>query len=102
MINSAAGKSRILRFTQLLLSGAMITLPAAAWAQTVPVETITVTGAREMSTAAQEAPTVAPLDAIEPTSVISLDGALDKVLTVPPKVALPMVAAVPGPRSTLI
>jgi iron complex outermembrane receptor protein len=73
MINSAAGKSRILRFTQLLLSGAMITLPAAAWAQTVPVETITVTGAREMSTAAQEAPTVAPLDAIEPTSVISQD-----------------------------
>ena len=73
MINSAAGKTRILHFTQLLLSSAMITLPAAAWAQTTPVETITVTGARETSTAAQEAPTVAPLDAIQPTSVISQD-----------------------------
>lgn len=64
MLKSAVGRSRILRLTQFLLTGAMMTLPAQVMAQTSPIETITVTGAQEISPAVQEAPTIAPLDAI--------------------------------------
>lgn len=46
---------------------------SAAWGQTSPIETITVTGHIETNTAAAVAPSVAPLDAVEPTSVISQD-----------------------------
>ncbi|MDE2183683.1 MAG: TonB-dependent receptor [Alphaproteobacteria bacterium] len=48
-------------------------LSSAAWGQTSPIETITVTGHLERDTAAAVAPTSAPLDAVEPTSVISQD-----------------------------
>src|ERR1700744_599935 len=53
----------------LLAGGAAIALPSIALAQTVPLETITVTGAR--SGAAAAAPTAQPLDAVQPTSIIS-------------------------------
>ena len=71
MINISRGNSRILRLHQLLLSGAMIALPTALYAQTSPVETITVTATRDK--AAAIAPSMAPLDAVQPTSVISQD-----------------------------
>ena len=64
------------RRTVLSLSAALLTtLPptAAALAQTVPVETITVQGQRNTGTATDIAPTSTPLDAIQPTSVISQD-----------------------------
>ena len=65
-------KTCSLRAAQLLLSVAMVALPGMAFAQTSPIETITVTGERSIM-AAGEAPTVAPLDAIQPTSIISQD-----------------------------
>ncbi|MDE3115237.1 MAG: TonB-dependent receptor [Pseudomonadota bacterium] len=46
---------------------------APALAQTSPVETITVTGSRVSNPALAAAPTSTPLDAIEPTSLISQD-----------------------------
>jgi iron complex outermembrane receptor protein len=73
MINSTTGNFSLLRLTQCFLSGAMITLPAQVMAQTSPLETIIVTGTQGISPAVQEAPTIAPLDAVEPTSVISQD-----------------------------
>jgi iron complex outermembrane receptor protein len=47
--------------------------PASAFAQTSPIETIIVTGERQQDTAAAVAPTTTPLDAVQPTSVISQD-----------------------------
>lgn len=44
-----------------------------AFAQTQPVETIIVTAKQTRDTAAGEAPTLTPLDAIQPTTVISQD-----------------------------
>jgi iron complex outermembrane recepter protein len=55
-------------FTSVLMLSA-----ASALAQTSPVETITVTGERMQDTAVAVAPTSAPLDAVQPTSVISQD-----------------------------
>jgi len=71
-MKSVNGNFYSLRISQLLLSVAMVALPGAALAQTSPIETITVTGERSI-TATGEAPTVAPLDAIQPTSIISQD-----------------------------
>jgi iron complex outermembrane recepter protein len=55
----------------LLLSGSLLAATAAL-AQTSPIETITVTGQRASDVSAV-APTVTPLDAVQPTSVISQD-----------------------------
>ena len=63
---------RVARLRQVLLTSAMLVVPLAAHAQTQPVETIVVTSAK-MSNAAAIAPSVAPLDAVQPTSVISGD-----------------------------
>jgi iron complex outermembrane recepter protein len=63
--------TRPFRLHQLLLSTAVIALPAAAYAQTSPVETIIVTATRD--NAAAIAPSMAPLDAVQPTSMISQD-----------------------------
>jgi iron complex outermembrane receptor protein len=58
---------------RILLSSSAILLTASPGnAQTVPRETITVTGQRS-NDAASIAPTSAPLDAVQPTSVISQD-----------------------------
>ena len=73
MIKFTNEKVGIYNLTSLLLSGAMMTLSSAALAQTSPVETITVSADRSQNTAASEAPSLAPLDAVEPTSVISQD-----------------------------
>jgi iron complex outermembrane receptor protein len=56
----------------LLLSGSFLAAATPALAQTSPIETITVTGQRA-SDASAVAPTVTPLDAVQPTSVISQD-----------------------------
>jgi iron complex outermembrane recepter protein len=58
---------------QLILASTLLAVPASAFAQTSPVETIIVTASVLKNSAAAVAPTVAPLDAIEPTSVISQD-----------------------------
>jgi iron complex outermembrane recepter protein len=71
-MKSVAGNSTSFRMA-LLLSAAIIAVPGAALAQTSPIETITVTGQQNIPTAVGEAPTVAPLDAIQPTSIISQD-----------------------------
>src|SRR5580700_6183809 len=71
-MKSVAGNSFSFRMA-LLLSAAIIAVPGAALAQTSPIETITVTGEQNIPTAVGEAPTVAPLDAIQPTSIISQD-----------------------------
>lgn len=68
----AAGRIfRSRHFSSWLATASIIALPATAFAQTSPIETITVTGERTAPTAASEAPTVAPLDAVQPTSIIS-------------------------------
>lgn len=72
MTSDRAETHRIRALTRLLLGGAMLMAPAAALAQTQPVETIVVTGTRA-SNAAAIAPSLAPLDAVQPTSVISED-----------------------------
>lgn len=48
-------------------------VPASAYAQTSPIETIIVTAARTQNTAASVAPTVTPLEAVQPTTVINQD-----------------------------
>src|SRR5579863_8609734 len=63
-------RNSLIRF--LLSSSAILLAASPALAQTVPLETITVTGARGSDTAAI-APSVTPLDAVQPTSVISGD-----------------------------
>lgn len=73
MIKFTNERAGIYNLTSLLLSGAMITLSSAALVQTSPIETITVTADRSQNTAASEAPSLAPLDAVQPTSVISQD-----------------------------
>ena len=72
MLKVASKDVRIARLRGILLTGAMVVVPLAAHAQTQPVETIVVTGTK-MSNAASIAPSVAPLDAVQPTSVISGD-----------------------------
>ena len=72
MMKTARGRFPSLRISQLLLSAAAIAIPGTALAQTSPIETIIVTGERSV-TAASEAPTAAPLDAVQPTSIISQD-----------------------------
>jgi iron complex outermembrane recepter protein len=52
---------------------ALLAAASGAQAQTTPVETITVTAQHVQGTAVNEAPTSAPLDATQPTSVISQD-----------------------------
>jgi iron complex outermembrane receptor protein len=60
-------------FRTVLLAGTAVFLASApAFAQTQPIETVVVTGERGQNAAAI-APTVTPLDAVEPTSVISGD-----------------------------
>src|ERR1700733_6503717 len=71
-MKSVAGNSFSFRMA-LLLSAAIVAVPGAALAQTSPIETITVTGQQNIPTAVGEAPTVAPLDAVQPTSIISQD-----------------------------
>ena len=56
----------------LLLSGALLSATAPVLAQTSPIETITVTG-QGASDVSAVSPTMAPLDAVQPTSVISQD-----------------------------
>ena len=60
------------RFKHWLCTSAMIMLPGAAIAQTQPVETVVVNGERGEDAAAT-APSLTPLDAVQPTSVISGD-----------------------------
>jgi len=55
-----------------LMTTAIAIVPAIVHAQTVPVETIVVTGHRQGGAAAI-APSVAPLEAVQPTSVVSGD-----------------------------
>lgn len=59
-------------FRCALLTSVYSIMPAIASAQTVPVETIVVTG-RPVDSAAAIAPSIAPLDAVQPTSVVSSD-----------------------------
>jgi iron complex outermembrane receptor protein len=56
----------------LLLSGSLLATTSPLFAQTMPLETITVTGNRG-NNAVDIAPTSTPLDAIQPTSVITQD-----------------------------
>jgi iron complex outermembrane receptor protein len=72
MLKVSSETVRIARLRGILLTGAMAVLPLAAQAQTQPVETIVVTSTRA-SNAASIAPSIAPLDAVQPTSVISGD-----------------------------
>ncbi len=62
---------RIRAFAIIPLASALML--SAAWGQTSPVETITVTGHLEADTAVAMAPSAAPLNAVQPTSVISQD-----------------------------
>src|SRR5579871_4523494 len=73
MTNFHTDKSCLISFGRLILLGTVLLAPASAYAQTVPIETIVVTAARTENTAAAAAPTLAPLDAVQPTSVISQD-----------------------------
>ena len=58
----------------IILSVIALAVPVTpAIAQTVPLETIVVKGERPQETAADVAPTAAPLDSVQPTSVISQD-----------------------------
>ncbi len=59
-------------FRSVLLMGAAVLACAPAFAQTQPIETVVVTGERAQNAAAV-APTFAPLDAVEPTSMITGD-----------------------------
>jgi iron complex outermembrane receptor protein len=58
---------------RIILWGALMASATSAFAQTSPVETIVVTATRSEDTAAGIAPTAAPLDAIQPTSILSQD-----------------------------
>lgn len=71
-MKSVNGNPSSRRAVQLLVSTAMIALPGVAFAQTQPLETIVVT-ASKASDAIDAAPSTAPLDAVQPTSVISGD-----------------------------
>jgi len=73
MTNFHTDKSCLISFGRLILLGTVLLAPASAYGQTVPIETIVVTAARTENTAAAAAPTLAPLDAVQPTSVISQD-----------------------------
>src|ERR1700734_2147650 len=57
----------------VLSSGFLLTTPLAALAedQTAPLPTVVVTGSQDIESATTQAPTATPLDAIQPTSVIS-------------------------------
>ncbi len=60
-------------WTHPAFAAVLLASTSAALAQTSPVETIVVTGTRQADTAAAVAPTAAPLDAIQPTSVLTQD-----------------------------
>jgi len=60
------------RLLHILLSSSAVLLAAPAFAQTVPLETITINGQRG-DNAVDIAPTTTPLDALQPTSVITQD-----------------------------
>ncbi|MBU6473903.1 MAG: TonB-dependent receptor plug domain-containing protein, partial [Alphaproteobacteria bacterium] len=64
---------QILKTALYLGACATALVSAPALAQTSPVETITVTGSRVTNPALAAAPTSTPLDAIQPTSLISQD-----------------------------
>jgi iron complex outermembrane receptor protein len=72
MLQSVYGQFSLRAVRQALLLGAIALTPATALAQTQPVETIVVTGQHSQD-AASIAPSIAPLDAVQPTSVISGD-----------------------------
>ena len=57
----------------VISSGFLLTIPVAAAAedQTAPLSTVVVTGSQDIESATTQAPTSTPLDAVQPTSVIS-------------------------------
>ena len=70
------GRTRFGDRYDLMLStmfGSLLLAAAGARAQTTPLETITVSGMHDQNSAIAQAPTAAPLDAVQPTSVISQD-----------------------------
>src|SRR5215469_4954154 len=94
MTHSMRTRLRVL-FLGFVSTGTLVALAAPAFAQTSPVETIIVTGARHEDTAVGVAPTSAPLNAIQPTSVLSQDyisknlplsGNYDEAMAVSPSV----------------
>jgi iron complex outermembrane receptor protein len=66
-------RSYLLSCTSLVIPFFPVMMLSAAMAQTSPVETITITGHRVENAAAAVAPSSTPLDAVEPTSLISQD-----------------------------
>lgn len=65
-------RNRLFSVRAIALAGVALLLPRAALPQTQPIETIIVTGTRT-SDAASIAPSLAPLDAVQPTSLLSGD-----------------------------
>lgn len=72
MTRSPRAKRRHLH-VQLSLVGAFLASTTSVMAQTSPIETIIVTGQHREDTAAGVAPSATPLDAVQPTSVLSQD-----------------------------
>lgn len=66
-----------IRFRALLLTSiagsVLISSGAEVFAQSVPLETVTITAEVNLNTASGVAPTLTPLDAIQPTSIINQD-----------------------------
>ena len=74
MPNTLSDSAKALRWSLFTtVASTALIVAAAAQAQTTPVETITVTAQHLQGEAVSVAPTVAPLDATQPTSVISQD-----------------------------
>ena len=73
MTQSTRGRLLASCLKTFIFPATLILPAAAAFAQTSPIETITVTAHPIQDTAIAVAPTLAPLDAVEPTSLISQD-----------------------------
>ena len=69
----ASARARHLYVFSCAFAGGLIFCAQSAIAQTQPIETVVVTGEVQATTAIEIVPTSTPLDAIQPTSIISSD-----------------------------